>query len=634
MSASRRSGRPGERGNALAVVAIGATALIGATGLAIDGGMAAGAYRHAQNAADAGALAAVRTEFNDATLVPPVQTSASSLGGVAQNEVQHNKAQFGSINSSSTNSTIWGPSTTGGMSAQAALAEASTTITGNPPPNPLSIDVDAFGAKSWGWIKSAPSDPPSDGSKASALATLVQGNSQILNQSGYGAATCNQATASYMANQNTVGAQTPCPPGTLPAQISYAGSLVATPNADAEVNAANAPSSKPTITVVNPSVSPGGNGASVSAAAVTSSSTVGWVAPPASATGNVNPPSPSTTASVTMTNMTAGITGVTATASSLTMSVTLSMDTGTSRPKFTPICQPATITVTAPPLPSTTLQQQSDCKTTTVTPIPGIDVTVDSFSPANDVTRICSQSGTTWSCSVQTCMVRIYQALTSTTVCVGELILSFGITPMNAVLTPFAGIVTVTANVPQPTYFMRVLGWNQTDPSASGTAAVENVVDESPSAFAASAFGMPSAGTCMAGTGCLHVYETLQPGHEYYIYGLNMTSYNPTMWMGSAWQGQLDGSSKHHVGSQVTPSSSTTPAPKPFPGTPYYLEPVFEPGSGIVLYYAVFLPDSLHPNWGTLVNSIPADNGPIVDADGAGMWTMLTPGAVTIKVIQ
>src|SRR3982074_3544274 len=59
----RRGRRRASRGQSLVFVALSGVALMGIVGVALDGGMEAANYRGAQNAADAGALAARRLTF-------------------------------------------------------------------------------------------------------------------------------------------------------------------------------------------------------------------------------------------------------------------------------------------------------------------------------------------------------------------------------------------------------------------------------------------------------------------------------------------------------------------------------------------------------------------------------------------
>jgi len=313
-------------------------------------------------------------------------------------------------------------------------------------------------------------------------------------------------------------------------------------------------------------------------------------------------------------------------------------------------CAPTSVTITAMPGGSpTTVPLGTDCTPLGVLPaISGVTVDFPYYAPGDTYRSACSQdpdSGV-WSCpQLQACLLRVTIASTSTTACIGEVGLGFNITPVtmtgtssndNRLFPQFQGTVSVTATVPQQTYFMRILGWNQTSPTASGTADVESVVDESSSAFAASPFGMPADACEMdAPFAC----GALQMGHQYYLYGPDMQTDSLSVYMASlapSWQGQLAGGSAHHVGVQytVTPAPSLTTTPQPYPGAGYDLEPVFDPAGGQVLYYAVFLPVASNPHLGVLVNSVPALDGPIVQATSASGWTVLDQGAVSIKLVQ
>jgi hypothetical protein len=243
-----------------------------------------------------------------------------------------------------------------------------------------------------------------------------------------------------------------------------------------------------------------------------------------------------------------------------------------------------------------------------------------------------------WSCpGVQACMLRITIAASDTTMCLGEANISYAATAMNPnnannnAIAQFAGAVQVVATLPQTTYFMRVVGIDQTSPTATAQAAPEGVVDESPSAFAASPFGMPADATVMARpVGCTPAVNTpgaLGANCDYYLYGPLMTTYNPAPSMPASWQGQLTAGSNHHVGQAATGNTSLTVTPQLYQGTSsYYLEPVFDPTTGTILYYGVFLPVGGQPHWGQYVTNIP------VQADSAPGWTVLQQGAVSIKL--
>src|SRR5579872_4474313 len=115
--------RRGERGQAAVIIALGGITLLALVGLAIDGGMAAGAYRHAQNAADAGALAAARQELLNALASPSQPSNSTTLTPVAQTEVAHNHAALLDTTSGPTADAGWGTmQTVDGMGLSYSLA--------------------------------------------------------------------------------------------------------------------------------------------------------------------------------------------------------------------------------------------------------------------------------------------------------------------------------------------------------------------------------------------------------------------------------------------------------------------------------------------------------------------------------
>ena len=671
------------------VVGVGAVALIAVTGLAIDGGMAAGAYRHAQNAADAGALAAARQEFLDAMSSPPVASTTSSLTPVATKEVNHNGAQFSNLTSgglsgtygASTSSTLWVPSTTGGMSAQADFAELSANvpvynpgglITANP-----SYSLDVLSNKAYGQIQMAPTVAPSTGSQASSLAETMSFNSGIttVGESGPHTTTVSgdQNCLTSSAQYSTVpdGSPTSCSnnsvisslPSPLNTALADTYTLAGSPNPDAHVSSGNAPHSYPSInqgsnsTSISALATAGAASVTVttgvSASQVHSDDVVGWDTLTGATIANANTSASNVSVSSALVNVSA---------TNLSMSLTASMGPTDTHPVITPSCSTATLTFSAGARlvvdgfasgsASGTATVNADCTISTPPSIPDVTMTGPWYSPSSDYSTACNYNSDTgtWSCSVQSCLLRI--AVTdpatnvSATICLLQTVLGFGVTSVtipytntaSAVLPDYIGAVAVTAHVPQNTYFMRAVGWNQTDPSATAIAAVANVVDESPSAFAASPFGMPNSATVMGGapgqTQCAFQFSALLTGCYYYLNGTSMYTYNPSA-LGPSWLGPLDPTTSGHKVGDAVKASSSSPTLQTYQGTSYYLEPVFDASSLKVLYYAVFLPVPGHSNWGELVNSVPSLGGPIVTANtGAGWAVQLTPGAVSIKVVS
>ncbi|HVS44987.1 MAG TPA: pilus assembly protein TadG-related protein, partial [Candidatus Dormibacteraeota bacterium] len=95
----RRPDRRGAHGQSLVFVALAGVALIGMTGLALDGGYEVGVYRSAQNGADAGALAAARAIYENqanSTYLNTLNSGAGLCGlnsGVAPAQVVLNNSK-------------------------------------------------------------------------------------------------------------------------------------------------------------------------------------------------------------------------------------------------------------------------------------------------------------------------------------------------------------------------------------------------------------------------------------------------------------------------------------------------------------------------------------------------------------
>jgi hypothetical protein len=620
---SRRGRRDGQRGHVAIVVAVSGVTLLAATGLALDGGMEAGAYRHAQNAADAGALAAARQEYVNAMATPSVLSDTASLTPMARTEVEHNSAHLASINAATSALTTWLPNG-GGLSGQAALAEISGP--GGTLLSPLDASMELNGTTASALDQSV----SSAGSQIDLAGSSVAGTTMYTN--------CWTASATYHAGTDTYGTPAACAmgSGTLAAGLSIAGTPLGGGGTNAKVDRNDAPSAAPRMLGVNvgggiTSPFPNAQGTTVSVSSATSSSgsSLEW-----------NPVTGLTaTAEVSATGVHAVAPGVTVDATNLYMGITAWVDPTTGTPNLQATCTPTTLTFTKTGGVQALVAVDSSCAAATSN-LSALNisatVTVPWEQPSPlDGTQACSTDSVSRqvNCSGQACLVRITveTELYPSTLCLGETNISFVAKPTT--MQPFTGKVTVSATMAQPTYFLRVLGWSQTNPTASATAGVEPVIDESQAAFAASPFGMPDMGTTMTGT---ITFERLKPGDTYYLYGPNMQSYNPAPSWSSSWQGQLDAASPHRVGNTLLPVSGLTTSPQPYLSNgPYYLEPVFDPVSGVVEYYGVFLPVAGQPHWGTLVNSIPALHGYIVQATTSNQsWVVLEEGAVSVKLAQ
>jgi hypothetical protein len=321
---------------------------------------------------------------------------------------------------------------------------------------------------------------------------------------------------------------------------------------------------------------------------------------------------------------------VSVSSSSLDMHASISVDsTGTASISRT--CAATTITINGTSVPIGT-----DCNPTVSLPsIAGVSLSAPYISPSWNTGTACSTNNGTGqiTCSLTACMLRVQVSLAINQVlCLGEVVLSLAVVPINntSYYPNFTGSVTVGATVPQPTYFLRILGWTQTNPASQATADLEAVIDEDQAAFTASPFGMPDTATAMTSP---FNYERLQVGHTYYLYGSSMATYNPSPLMPSGWQGALSTSSNHRVGQAVTGRTGVTSGPTAyFSNGAYYLEPIYDPMDNVIEFYGVFLPVAGHANWGKFVNSVPASSGYIVQATSTSKWIPFLQGAVAIKL--
>jgi len=190
---------------------------------------------------------------------------------------------------------------------------------------------------------------------------------------------------------------------------------------------------------------------------------------------------------------------------------------------------------------------------------------------------------------------------------------------------------TETANVQSPTFLLGLLGWLKTHPTATATARIYGVGDESDSAFAAAPYAMPDMATRQDPPGG---FEKLTVGHQYYLWGTSMSTYSPVALFGTTWQGKVDASSGHAVGSTLTADTGVAGGPAYYPGGgSYYVLPVVTQ-TGVINYYAEFLQVAGSPHLGLLINSVPASGGYVVEATPGGGWQSDDPGAVVIRLTQ
>ena len=690
MSVARQARRH-ERGHAVVIVALGAVTLMAITGLAVDGGMAMGAYRHAQNAADAGALAAARQVYINAMTSPHAVSNSTTLTPVAQAEVQRNHATLGTVSGGTAlrtdtldspdgisrsfafaaaqmgsvltgSETVYVPNVGQGLTADGALADVQTTS--GPLLQPINAQLELLGAHATTMMNLAP--PSGSGSEATAKVDLAIGSAPGLGQSG--SITCYTADAKYKSGKDTTGPQQPCADsgGLLPAGVSASGTVATSPNPDARVGQDNHPSAWPRM-IAGPV---GGNAGKVTAGAslAATGARLNW-----DAGGTLT-----SSSSVIASNAQSVLPGLTIDAAQVQMTTSVSVDSK-GNTKATLSCIPTTVNLSGTMAGG--VQQvlvDSSCKPSPPGPN-GVTFGLAQPPPGS----ACSTAPGTGvvTCSISSCFLQVVQpgAPYATTLCLGENRVSLSATPVNLTtttssstsstttstssstttststsattsssstttstttsaglppnlwVTQFTGAVTVTAQVDQPTYFLSILGWTHTTPAATATADVESVVDESAAAFAADPFGMPDAAWSLEAPSR---YEHLTVGHSYYLYGAQMQANSPAPVMPQTWQGQLAPTSAHHAGNTLTGVSTLTTTPHPYVSNGgYCLVPVFNPMDGTVEEYGVFVATANHPSWYTLVNSVPVQ-GYIVQATSLPGWITFEEGAVSIKLVQ
>lgn len=742
-----RAGHRRQAGNAAVVVAVGMVGLIAIVGLALDGGAEAGAYRHAQNAADAGALAAARQIFLNAEASNRTASNATTLTGVASAEVSRNKAQIDWVNSSSSSTTstttvtgmaparagtakamapahaqtmdaggigfsyvmadasltatatvtnplypeaatssqsAWIPATSNGLSAQAAVADIWATAGSALLPVNANLDLDQT-------TSTAQSiEPTSGGSVASSQVDV----GQVTSSGVTGDMQCYTARATYSANADTYGAATACPLGTATTGVSATATVVGVGATNVKVDRFDAPTALPRVMTDNLSGIDGP--VSVTAASAGSSNSLYW--------DLVN--GVTARASVNASTLHAAMPTLTVDTSQLQSVVDVHMDPTSNQPVITMTCTPTTMTLTnLTNLSTSSVSVDSSCGATGLS-ISGLtSVTMPWVSPSLSTGQACTSNSSTGqeSCTVQTCVLRAVVTANpyNSQLCLGQANVSFSVVQYtippsgycdpatqtccdvstsactngtslssssststtssggtttttttiggnaggsgcsdcagytaDPLMSQFTGAVTVAATVPQSTYFMRVLGWGTTYPTATATAMIEPIVDESASAFSAWPVGMPDHAYSMDSP---YTYERLRPGHDYYLWGPSMQADSPSTAMPTGWQGQLASTSDHRVGLKhyVTGTAVTTvTAPVTYQNSGYYLEPVFNPADGTVEYYGVFLPVSGQSHWGRLVNSIPSLGGHLVSATSETTWYVFEEGAMGVKLEQ
>ena len=630
--------------------------MLAIAGLALDGGFEAGKYRQAQNATDAGALAAERLVFADANSGDAL--TLSDVENAAVGEIGHNHAVAGTALKS-----------TDAITALLGVTDAEAAgLTGQPLLN-----------SNWQLQRGSQVNAESAIADLSAIATSTV-TSQVADAKGTGTAwsSSSAATASGQVETAYVNAAPPVGPAsstyldcqassssgpttscTGPSLLSTLAALItpmaltlgATFNEEttAKVSSQGDPifSNQYSATTLS-----GGQGPiSYSAPAVTSASRLtpmgGGYLDEAETT--------LTTASVT-------VTGTTVTVQFSAASATSRIRLLNNQPTGSTTCGASSsvqVTVTGSAPVIRTLN--ADCSLSSSLGSLPAGVTVQPNYAAT--VPACSSDGqpspnTGVLCHGSICIIYISVPTAgsqNSSICVGKAYASMdvyqppqpspsslpvtqpatGTQPASPGQPAVSGLVQgwqATGNVPTTTFFLSILGWLQTHPTATATTRIFSVGDESDAAFTAASYAMPDVAVRQDVSAVL---EPLTVGHQYYLYGPQMTTYSPVAVFGANWKGQVTVTAGHAVGSILAVDCcGSASGPSYYPGGgSYYLLPVVSQ-LGVVEYYAEFLPVAGNNRLGKLVNSVPAAGGHLVQATAGGGWQPDTPGAAIIKITQ
>jgi hypothetical protein len=414
------------------IVALSAVTLLAITGLAIDGGMAVGAYRHAQNAADAGALAAARQVYLNAVASPHAQSNSTTLTPVAQAEVQRNGATLGTVSGGGTSlrtgsfdsadgisrsftfaaaqlgsvltgsETVYIPNVGQGLTDESALADMSANV--GTPLAPVIAELELVGSHATTLMNLAP--PDGAGSQATAKVAVAIGRAPSLNQSG--SISCYTADAHYQSGKDSTGPQVSCPDSgsPLPTGVSAAGIMAVSPNPDARVGADNHPTAWPRM--IAGSVTGSEPGVSVSSTYAASGARLSW-----EPTGTL-----SSSAAVIATGVSSTLPGLTIAAAAIEMTTTLSVDSkGNTTAKLS--CIPTTVNMSgALAGGSAQVSVDSSCKSSGQS-VSGVTVGWAQPLPA----AACSTAAGTGvvSCAIDSCFLHVaLPATPTTTLCLGQ----------------------------------------------------------------------------------------------------------------------------------------------------------------------------------------------------------------------
>jgi hypothetical protein len=653
-----RPGRRGARGQSLAVVALGGVALIGMSGLALDGGYEVGVYRNAQNGADAGALAAARTIYEDQAN-PTYATSdalckTSTPYGVGPQQVHLNNTNP-TVTCTPKTLTTYAPYGADGFHSYGALA----TVDASQSVKVLGINVATLAShigvnEATGDVTANP-NPAASGSVdlASLSASLTSISNSLLSTSGSADVFQCSSSASGAGTSSVVpGAGGSCPGSSLALTLTLAGLVSA--NVDTALgltgNIATNPAGITLVKQALSSVVPTSGmaqqrdstqavGASLGLlSTVTINANAGTTT---TTTGNLGGDTTGAKASTNVANVSATIAGTSISLTGMDVGAQVSYDPvngfqattsctylsgeGTSQTKVTYLSSTTTITAGA------------NCNYTPIT-IPG----VLTIGPTRSVS--CTPTAHGEYCSATVCafdvnVLSLLSGISSIDVCIGKAQATADFLPQTQ-----TGGVIVTSQVPSPTFFLGVVGAHTTHPKATAAATPRQVTDVSSAAFAGAPYAVPYDATEQSGGAsyCTGSYGALVPGCNYIVWGSGIdynTAMDTQLSCGSGtscWQGQLDPSSSHALGQTVTAKSGAGGGPSPvLSGGKYILLPVIS-DEGVVVQYGLFTATANSKIYTLARTPDPVNSvtSPIAQSETTAAWMPNDEGAVSVKLVD
>lgn len=670
-----RAGRRGSRGQSLVFVALAGVALIGMTGLALDGGYELGVYRDAQNGADAGALAAARAIYENqanSTYLDQLNYNAGLCGltgkyhgfksylGVAPQQVVLNN-QNAIPTCTAKTLTTYAPAGPDGFHSYGALATVDSTQSISALGSPIASLSSHIGVNEATADVTQNPTPAASGSVdlASLSASLTAISNSLLSTSGTADVDQCSSSATGAGNSSVVpGAGGSCPGSSLALSLALTILLVSL-NVDVDATLSltgNLPSSPASVSLVkqalasvvpNSGIAQQRDFTQVAGASIGALGTVGVNANVGSTqtlTGNLGGTSTGAQTDVNIANLSATIGTTPITLNALDVGATVSYDPvngfqATTSCSFlsgqgTPLAQ----------VGSTVLPIASDCSYTPLG-IPGV-LSVSSTKSTKCQAGAYGMVCTATVCALDINVLSLLSGISSIDVCLGKATATADFTPV----TNTAGVI-VTSQIPSPTFFLGVVGAKSTNPKASAGATVRQVTDVSSAAFAKAPYAVSYTATEKPGGAsyCNGAYRPLVPGCNYTVYGSgvdNNTAMNRQMaalgitcsFGSNCWQGQLASGSGHAVGQRVTGVSGNGIGPAAvITGSRYILLPVIN-DDGKVVEYGLFAPTS-NVYIFTLAaapdpTTNPATVAPIAQSETTGGWMPNDEGAVSTKIVD